>query len=171
MGAPTSQSTFKPVCATYTRSEASCELLRGKLFIIFILLAGCGTKTIFDDEGYPLHGRTIVFKERMYALSSVKEWLIDKEFRQHDCLLGREADLWKYTRAPSFMGWVKIIKKIEGQMRFSVVKSYRIIPYGLLTMFSSEHRKIVLKSESGTLCTLRYNEVKEDEWVVKKENS
>ncbi len=33
MGVPTSQSTFKPVCATYTRSEASCELLRGKLFI------------------------------------------------------------------------------------------------------------------------------------------
>ncbi len=36
MGAPTSQSTFKPVCATYTRSEASCELLGGKFFYVSI---------------------------------------------------------------------------------------------------------------------------------------
>lgn len=133
------------------------------LVLIFstLFLTSCGQKIIYDSEGDTLHGKVIVFKIPMVYAQNLKLGVLSKEEHKYNrYLMMKYFSDFLYDH--NYEGGKKQNTLIKEGMRFTVKKSFRIIPWGLMTAFSAESRVLVLEDESGLLFTISYSMVQDN---------
>jgi hypothetical protein len=126
-----------------------------------LVLSGCG-KDFEYDKTYRLHGKTIVFNTNMVYSTNLSNSVVNKEDRKYNRYLMRESES-NYLADNHYKSGKKELLKIKNGMRFLVVNSYMIKPWGLQTAFSSEHRQLVLKDEDNLESLILEIQVKNDE--------
>ena len=134
------------------------------LMITLLLSSGCGGKSVeYDDQNYPAIGRTIVFLTPMIYARNLGKRFRDTESMKFNRLLLREGD--HVFSGTEFESGKNEIQRIKENMRFEVVRSFKVIPWGLQTRFSDEYRVLVIRDQNGVLYTIVELIIDEDEFV------
>ena len=110
-------------------------------------LTGCG-RSINYESNYFLLGKSIVFNTPVVYTSNLTESAVDSESLKYNMYLLREKDLDNYY--PSlYADGKKKVTKIRKGMKFLVIKSFLVQPWGLQKSFSNGYRMLVVRDEEN----------------------
>ena len=136
------------------------------IIIVFLLsaLLGCGGRDIVYDKNHALHGKTIMFKTPMLYTKNLKDTTVEREEEKYNRYLIREKEKESYADSHHKSG-KQVVTQIKNSMKFKVVKSYMVKPWGYLSAFVSEYRILVLLDEDKKLSTIGEFAIYDDEII------
>lgn len=127
-----------------------------------IFFSSCGQKDVYDPEGFNLQGKVISFRTPMIYAQNWKRGVAGgkEQYRYNRYLMPEFYSYVPYDH--HYEGGKKQLHPVKKGMRFTIKKSFHVVPWGLQTAFTGEYRVLVLEDEYGLLSTIPYSMVQDN---------